>query len=146
MCVAAFASWWLIAKYLGQDGPTSVATYGLSAFASVLLLIAVLTTEAPLLRVPPLSWIVYLGRISYGLYVFHLFALALVMQRAVALGFELRVLLSFLLTVALAAVSYRWLEQPFLRLKKRFTYASSPNDKLDGPPRGRDVESKYATS
>jgi peptidoglycan/LPS O-acetylase OafA/YrhL len=106
-----------------------VATYGFSALASVMLLIAFLRSEAPLLRVRPLSWIVYLGRISYGLYVFHLFALALVMQLAVSVGYELRVLFSFMLTVALAAVSYKLLEQPFLRLKKRFSYASIPDDK-----------------
>jgi peptidoglycan/LPS O-acetylase OafA/YrhL len=35
----------------------------------------------------------------------------------IPLGFEIRVLLSFGLTVLLAAVSYRWLEQPFLRMK-----------------------------
>jgi len=146
MCMFAFGAWWLAAKFLGHDGPTSVATYGLSALASVVLLMAVLTTEALLLRVPPLSLVVYLGRISYGLYVFHLFALALVMQRAVALGFELRVLLAFLLTVTLAAISYRWLEQPFLKLKKRFSYRSPPDDGLDRSPRGRDVKSKFATS
>src|SRR5687767_5472241 len=65
MCVVALACWWLIGRYLGQDGPTSVATYGLSALASVVLLAAVLKTDAPLLRVRPLSWLVYLGRISY---------------------------------------------------------------------------------
>ena len=146
MCVAALASWWLIAKYLEQDGPTSVVTFGVSAVASVMLLTAVLRKEAPLLRVPPLSWIVYLGRISYGLYVFHLFALAFVMQLAISAGFEVRIVLSFLLTVALAAASYKWLEQPFLKLKKRFSYASSRGGKFDSPSHGHDVKSRFATS
>ena len=146
MCVGALASWWLIAKYLEHDGPTSVVTFGVSAVASVVLLTAVLRTEAPLLRVPPLSWIVYLGRISYGLYVFHLFALAFVMQFAISLGFEVRILLSFLLTVALAAVSYKLLEQPFLKLKKRFSYSASRDDKFDRPSHGHDVKSRFATS
>ena len=152
MCVVALACWWLIGRYLGQDGPTSVATYGLSALASVVLLAAVLTAEAPLLRVRPLSWLVYLGRISYGLYVFHLLALALVMQSSftsvlgVPIGYELRVVFAFLLTVALAAASYKLLEQPFLKLKKRFSHQSSPDDNLDRPPRGRDVKSNFATS
>jgi peptidoglycan/LPS O-acetylase OafA/YrhL len=146
MCVMALASWWLIAGFLAHDGPTSVATYGLSAVASVMLLIAVLRTETPLLHVPPLSWIVYLGRISYGLYVFHLFALAFVMQLTIPIGFGLHVLFSFLFTVVLAAASYNLLERPFLRLKKRFSYASTSDDKLDTPSRGRDVESKFATS
>jgi peptidoglycan/LPS O-acetylase OafA/YrhL len=131
LCVVAFASWWLIARYLKQDGPTSVATFGLSALASVVLLVAVLRSDARILRVRPFSWLVYLGRISYGLYVFHLLALALIMQLSVVpvleipLNFELRLVFSFLLTVLLAAISYRWVEQPFLRLKDRFRPASS---------------------
>lgn len=126
--VAAFASWLLIAKYLSQDGLASVATYAFSGLASVVLLVAVLQDESPLLSVPPFSWLVYLGRISYGLYVFHLFAIALMMKLlfvpvlGIPLNFQLRVVSAFLLTVALAAASYRWLEQPFLKLKERFTY------------------------
>jgi peptidoglycan/LPS O-acetylase OafA/YrhL len=146
MCLAALAAWWLIAKYLEQDGPTSIVTFGISAVASVMLLTAVLRREALLLRVPPLSWIVYLGRISYGLYVFHLFALAFVMRFAVSAGFEVRIVLSFLLTVTLAAASYKWLEQPFLKLKKRFSYGSSRGDKFDSPSHGHDVKSRFATS
>ena len=126
LAAVALASWWLIARYLGQDGPSSVATYGLSGLASVMLLVAVIKSEVPLLRVPPFSWLVYLGRISYGLYVFHLFALAVVMKilfvplLGIPLSFPLRVLLSFLFTVGLASTSYEWLEQPFLKLKERF--------------------------
>jgi peptidoglycan/LPS O-acetylase OafA/YrhL len=126
LCVAALGSWWLIARYLSHDGPTSVATYALSALASVVLLVAVLRSEAQLLRVPPFSWLVYLGRISYGLYVFHLFAIASIAQMlfvpllGIPLNFELRLLFSFLLTVGLAAASYKGLELPFLRLKDRF--------------------------
>ena len=124
--LTALAIWWLVARFLSQDGPGSIATYALSGFASVMLLVAVLRSEARLLRVPPFSWLVYLGRISYGLYVFHLFALAFMAQvlvlplLEVPVNFELRLVLSFLLTVALAAVSYKLLEQPFLRLKRRF--------------------------
>lgn len=130
LCVTAFVSWLLIAKYLSHSGPTSIATYALSGLASVLLLGAVLRSEARLLSMPPFSWLVYLGRISYGLYVFHLFALALMAQvfvipvLGIQLSFELRVVLSLLLTIAMAAVSYKVLELPFLRLKDRFRPAS----------------------
>ena len=129
----ALASWWLVARYLSHDGPSSVATYALSGLASVVLLIAVIKSEVPLLRVAPFSWLVYLGRISYGLYVFHLLALAVTMKvtfvplLGIPVPFPLRVLFSFLLTVGLAATSYIWLEQPFLKLKERFSY--SPDQK-----------------
>ena len=138
LCLLALAIWWLIARYLKQDGPTSVATFGLSALASVVLLIAVLRSEARILSVWPFSWIVYLGRVSYGLYVFHLFALAFVMQQlavvpvlGIPLNFELRVVVSFLLTVVLAAISYRCLEQPFLRLKDRFRPGSRGQSRFE---------------
>lgn len=135
--VLAITGFWMVARYLGQDGPTSVATYFVSALASVMLLIAVLQTNTRLLAFPPFTWLVYLGRISYGLYVFHLFALALVSKQwfvpgtGMPLDFESRLLVSFLLTVLLAAASYRWLEQPFLRLKKRFSY--TPTREISAP-------------
>jgi peptidoglycan/LPS O-acetylase OafA/YrhL len=123
---AAVATFLLVAKFLHQDGPTSVITYTATALASVMLLLAVLHKDAQFLRLPSFSWLVYLGRISYGLYVVHLLALALVpeiliVNLGIPIGYELRVLLSFALTVLLAAASYRWLEQPFLRLKERFS-------------------------
>jgi peptidoglycan/LPS O-acetylase OafA/YrhL len=125
----SLAGWWLSAKYLSQDGPTSIILYTVSGLAAVVFLFAVLQNEVRLLCRPPFSWLMYLGRISYGLYVFHLFALALMAKLLVVpllgipLNFERRFICAFLLTVILAAASYRWLELPFLRLKKRFTYS-----------------------
>ncbi len=130
----AVLSFLLVGRYLKQAGPTSVVTYFVTASASVLLLVAVLKSKVQWLSIWPLSYLVYLGRISYGLYIFHLLALTLVTKflfslRGGAISFEARIIFSFLLTVLLAAVSYRWLEQPFLRLKKRFSYNSTePND------------------
>lgn len=128
LAVIALAGWFLTARYLRQHGTSSVATYALSGLASVVLLFSVLRSEVRLLHLRPFSWLVYLGRISYGLYVFHLFALAFMMKivavplLGISINFELRVLLSLALTVALAAISYSLLEEPFLRLKERFSY------------------------
>ena len=79
-----------------------------------------------------LSWrpLVYLGKISYGLYVYHLLALSLVSR---ALGEKAETPIRFvvfwcgglLLTTALASASYRWLETPFLRFKERFAAVQS---------------------
>jgi peptidoglycan/LPS O-acetylase OafA/YrhL len=82
--------------------------------------------------------VLYLGKISYGLYVFHVLCLALTHKvlsmalRDTKLGtVELAVFhlvsasLALGLTALCATASYRLLEAPFLRLKKRFTVICS---------------------
>jgi peptidoglycan/LPS O-acetylase OafA/YrhL len=67
--------------------------------------------------------LVYLGRISFGLYVYHQLALYLVSLATSKLGFHPSTLktspIAFALTVAIAAASYRYFELPFLKLKNR---------------------------
>jgi len=72
------------------------------------------------------SPLVYLGRISYGLYVFHILGLMIsdytVQHEDSSLGrYLFRNAVALAITVALAAISYRWLETPFLTLKRRFS-------------------------
>jgi peptidoglycan/LPS O-acetylase OafA/YrhL len=68
----------------------------------------------------------YLGRISYGLYVFHatMLILALKMLRGLephpAMHTAAVGALTLAMTISVAASSYRWFEKPFLRLKNRF--------------------------
>jgi len=74
--------------------------------------------------------LIYLGRISYGLYVFHVLGLFisdhLVANQTASLArYALRIGVAFAITVAMAAASYRWLETPFLSLKRRFTHVLS---------------------
>lgn len=75
---------------------------------------------------------VYLGRISYGLYVFHAFGLQwmlhLVTMEHPGLAWAARFTGALTLTVLLASLSYFLLEMPFLRLKGRFTYVRSRPD------------------
>lgn len=67
----------------------------------------------------------YLGKISYGLYVYHIAALFIV-HKIPALNYAIVAeLAAFSLTVALAAVSYRMMEKPFLKLKLQFTHVKS---------------------
>lgn len=76
------------------------------------------------------GWIVRLGKISYGLYMWHLTALLVLLSLLrPAYGWELLAAkaLAFVLTVVLALASYHWIESPFLRLKERFaTILSRP--------------------
>lgn len=72
--------------------------------------------------------LVYLGRISYGLYVFHCTAivtLAYFFPSATIGGIVLRSALALAITILIAAASYRWLESPFLRLKSSFQHIAS---------------------
>ncbi len=70
----------------------------------------------------------YLGKISYGLYVYHLlgFWMAERLFRQLR-GFHIVLypIAALCFTIVLGSISYRFLESPFLRLKKRFTYVPS---------------------
>jgi len=75
----------------------------------------------------------YLGKISYGLYVYHAVGLALASRLARVwvsperqLVYPLTVVsLALTITVAIAMLSYQVLEKHFLRLKERFTFIQS---------------------
>ncbi len=88
------------------------------------------------------------GRVSYGLYVYHYPLIMLVyleLPRMLS-GWGLRIaqpLVAFVLTLLVASVSYRYLENPFLRMKDRFqrvrpqvthatTLASAAGSRLSG--------------
>lgn len=138
LCFAAWLCWFFAcyrfnAMYnskIGEPTPGGwalAAGYGLGVAGAVLLLIAFLGANQTLLP----RWAVYLGRISYGLYVFHFSALYIV--RAViprtwpltAPVSLLKLLLPLGLTIPMAALSYRYLERPFLRLKKKYSVIES---------------------
>ena len=69
----------------------------------------------------------YLGTISYGLYVFHIAVIYATVDILSLPGLEglsngpVLFALSLTLTIAAASVSYRFLERPFLQLKRRYT-------------------------
>jgi peptidoglycan/LPS O-acetylase OafA/YrhL len=139
-------SWMLAAMILARSqgaeiaeprrGLFLIAGYALAASGSVLILISVLGLKSTMLP----SWAIYLGRISYGLYVYHAFALRCLRHvnpetlHLIAIHpYPLRALvtvlvtivLPFLVTFAMAYLSYRYLESPVLRLKKRYQVIAS---------------------
>jgi peptidoglycan/LPS O-acetylase OafA/YrhL len=107
-------------RYGDFTGVRSLITFPAVTVVCVALILATLGLPAP----RPL---VYLGRISYGLYVFHLTFVMLFdvgtthdpLERAI------RIVLTLAATIAAAAVSYHLLERPFLRLKERFAHVLS---------------------
>lgn len=111
--------------YLSLDGPSAMIAYPLATAAATLMLIGILGTPWTI----PAAFI-YLGRISYGLYVFHVFAIT-ASQKYIVLdhGFAewaVEFTAAFAITVLLAACSYRWYETPFLQLKARFSHDPKP--------------------
>jgi|SRR5581483_5135370 len=97
----------------------------LTALASAAILFSVMGSQNAFLRN---KWLLYLGKISYGLYVLHEFAHYCAM-RLLPASTPMQVIeqsmFSLALTILLAGASYRWLESPFLRLKERFAYVQS---------------------
>jgi peptidoglycan/LPS O-acetylase OafA/YrhL len=120
------ASAWLI----DQPGPVDMrAVLGrlVASVGAVAILYAGLGNRSCLVRS---EWVVWLGKISYGLYMLHflglLFMIDLLHPRW---GWTLLATkaLGLALTVLLAWASYRWVESPFLRWKDRFaTVLSRP--------------------
>jgi peptidoglycan/LPS O-acetylase OafA/YrhL len=96
-----------------------------TAMASAAVLLSVLGAQHGFFRSATL---IYLGKISYGLYVLHEFAHFCAIRLVPAStprGVFAQSLVGLALTILLAAASYRWLESPFLRLKERFAHVQS---------------------
>ena len=82
-----------------------------------------------------LEWqpLFYLGKISYGLYIFHVPMLWLVARLRDIHGFESITtaevsILAFLATLLISAFSYRFIDEPILRLKDKLTSCSLPHE------------------
>jgi peptidoglycan/LPS O-acetylase OafA/YrhL len=126
---------WITSAFFHRELPNNyfrvAVEYSLGNVIVLALLIAVLDEGGTFERIFSARWIGWLGKISYGLYVFHftyhiwfLYSFrpwlthylrepyASLATAAIALG----------VTIALAFLSYRLIEEPLLRLKKYFQY------------------------
>ncbi len=121
---------WLLATCSCQFGQrhyvrASMLTTGyiLAILGTVLIFLSVFDVS-PRLAPRPL---IYLGKISYGLYVFHAPCIAVMehMFRHKQNSWEATLVLGLSASLVCAALSYRLLESPFLRLKERFTLVAS---------------------
>ena len=143
--VAGIGCWLVASIAFGVQADTPHSTvlqapigWALVLLGTVLLLLAMLGFPAKYLPAP----IIYLGRISYGLYLLHELVYFLIFQPGKAwltrLSHAIHLVdwrggvgtaLAFCLTVLVAHTSYRLYEMPFLRLKRRFTIVPSRDER-----------------
>jgi peptidoglycan/LPS O-acetylase OafA/YrhL len=122
--LALVASYWHIHEPQRLEWIPTLVGFPLVAIGCTLLMLGVLGIS---LRMP--RALVYLGKISYGLYVYH--ALGNVLSGAIIrvhssfLELALRPIAALAITILLAAASYAFLETPFLKLKQRFAHIRS---------------------
>lgn len=75
----------------------------------------------PLLEFPSIARV---GVISYGIYLFHIYAIAIAEKLLYKVGIEQKMatfVLGFAIAIIAAELSFRFYETPFLRLKKKFS-------------------------
>lgn len=111
---------------VGAEGLSSMVIYPIAAVGcgSFLWLARYVPAMSKALAMAPLR---YLGKVSYGLYVFHVLAIAIGWFVAVELGLKTyrpgayfgAIGFSLILCVVMSAASYQLLERPFLRRKQR---------------------------
>jgi|SRR5580700_2207190 peptidoglycan/LPS O-acetylase OafA/YrhL len=124
LLAAGITVWLLAGHYFSMTRTFMLLGYPMMAIGAGLIFLSVLESG-----VAP-AWLRYLGKISYGLYVFHVLALYLV-ENAIG-GYAKNFHKFFVfwsgglaLTLVMAALSYRFVESPFLRLKERYALVKS---------------------
>ena len=110
-----------------EIGWSLMLTYPLVGIGMLLILLAILRKKYLIFGN---KLLVYLGKISYGLYIFHLISIMLVDQllthraegalREDSWHFSLLFVLGLGLTILVSSVSYHFFEKRFLNLKKHF--------------------------
>jgi peptidoglycan/LPS O-acetylase OafA/YrhL len=105
---------------VGWQADPAMIQYGYPALnLAAAVLIASLVSSPALRRGFEFGPLVWLGRISYGVYLWHI-AVFYMLGKLGWIGGPLFWPAAFVLTFALAAASFYGLERPILRFKKRF--------------------------
>jgi peptidoglycan/LPS O-acetylase OafA/YrhL len=127
-------SWPLIlAALVGVGSPLLVRTdafhfavgYAAVGLGTAVVIAACLVGQriASVLETQPLVWV---GGISYGLYLWHLPVYGAVFKFGGAFPYPVQAVIAVALSLAIAALSYRLVEKRFLRLKRRASVRTVP--------------------
>jgi peptidoglycan/LPS O-acetylase OafA/YrhL len=133
--LSSIALWCTVSEFARLNAPKAVAPVigtlvgrPLVAVGAIAMLIACIGAPSAGFRWMTAPWLRYLGRISYGLYVYHMAGLLLARRffpTNTVIGYASYAACGLLATLVFSAVSYRWLETPFLHLKERFAVVRS---------------------
>lgn len=110
-----------------------ILTYSLTGIGSAAIVLSVVRNDFSFWsKLLHNKYIVKLGKMSYGLYIYHLISLVIsdkvyklsspVSDAIYPIAMNIA---GLILTIIFASISYKLIEKPFLRLKERFTIISS---------------------
>lgn len=133
LLATALALYWAIGLDLsgGYEGSAPLWAYPFAGLASMACLAAFIGGPIRLQLAWPQRLMSYLGKISYGLYLWHNPAIWITHQIVPddntpdLHSLSVRLVFSATLTLIVSVVSYEVLEKPFLRMKRRFTFVES---------------------
>ncbi len=103
-----------------------------AVFLAWALSAAIIGFKAPYARLLEWKPLTYLGRISYGIYVYHVFVIIMLSPLLVSLGMSVdhwpyaRIAMLLVATIAISAFSWHYIEQPFLHWKKALAVGARP--------------------
>jgi peptidoglycan/LPS O-acetylase OafA/YrhL len=137
----AFLTWRLFDPvYFREWYPTvGLAAIGL---ASAAIIGCVVTDSSSVLKwALTMRWLRWVGALSYSLYLWHVPAIRLVSVSPLGQSTVLRIFGGISLSFVLAAASYRYVEQPFLRRRKR--HEQLRDTKADADAAARPVQTGF---
>jgi peptidoglycan/LPS O-acetylase OafA/YrhL len=135
LILVGISVWLIVGRYCGLLDAVprllgGMIGYPLMSLGGVAIFLSVFGAARDGLPFLKHSWLVYFGKISYGLYAYHFLGLQL-SQRLLTRyphshSWTLSWLCSLAITFSLAVASFKWLESPFLRWKRtKFTHIPS---------------------
>lgn len=123
----------LTQRLLADDQPFAawpLLAYPLFAFSALLIVLGVIRKTGESQGILTNPTLTYLGKISYGLYIWHLLAIVLVYKSGFCPPRSIWTsILALPLTLLWAHLSFRWVELPFLRWKQSFQRVSAAESK-----------------
>jgi peptidoglycan/LPS O-acetylase OafA/YrhL len=102
--------------------PTYMGGLLFLSLAAAGMVVGAVTGTGPFTRLLTLRITAWVGKRSYGLYLWHVPIIVAVEEQVIFFPQLMRALTAVVLTFAMAAISFRFIEQPFLRRKSRFAF------------------------